>query len=84
MVRARAYNAISQDPAASSAGYGRVPSDCLPPRKFVSVAQSEPASVKAAPAAALIDMLALQRALDDTPKAKLDAGPVEALLRYTL
>jgi hypothetical protein len=40
--------------------------------------------VKAAPAAALIDMLALQRALDDTSKAKPDAGPVEALLRYTL
>jgi uncharacterized repeat protein (TIGR03809 family) len=48
------------------------------------VTKSEPAAVKAAPAAALIDMLALQRALDDTSKAKPDAGPVEALLRYTL
>jgi hypothetical protein len=48
------------------------------------VAKSEPASVKAAPAAALIDMMALQRALDDAPQAKPDAGPIEALLRYTL
>jgi uncharacterized repeat protein (TIGR03809 family) len=48
------------------------------------VAESEPAAVNASPAATLIDMLALQRALDDTPEAKPDAGPVEALLRYTL
>jgi uncharacterized repeat protein (TIGR03809 family) len=48
------------------------------------VAKSEPASVKAAPAPALVDILALQRALDDTSQAKPDAGPVEELLRYTL
>jgi uncharacterized repeat protein (TIGR03809 family) len=50
------------------------------------VAKSEPASVKAAPAAALIDILALQRAIDGTPDAAPDAGPGEghALLRYTL
>jgi uncharacterized repeat protein (TIGR03809 family) len=48
------------------------------------VAKSEPVAVNAAPAATLIDMLALQRALDNTPEAAPDAGPVEALLRYTL
>jgi uncharacterized repeat protein (TIGR03809 family) len=68
------------------------PNAVAPPEIVVAteirvVAKSEAASVKAAPAAARIDMLALQRALDDKPKAAPDAGPpVEGhtLLRYTL
>jgi uncharacterized repeat protein (TIGR03809 family) len=46
----------------------------------------EPAAVNAAPAAASIDMSALQRALDGRPEAVSDSGPVEgqALLRFRL
>lgn len=50
------------------------------------VAKSEPAAMKAAPVATLIDMHALQRALDKALEAAQDTGPAEAhalLLRYT-